>query len=190
MDMFNSSMSTLNRLDRVPFNIHCPEFLEAKRVKDFDSSKNGGWKGELPIPINESFSYYGHIYKVSPSTLSNAGMGLFILTPTFKGEYLFPYIGIKYEHDTWKDLCFYYPRMRTYAVEEDPTTYIVGDVLDGNVAGYINSSFNDPSIGNVIWEFDPSIPPWDNEGNLGYIRRICQRNIVPGEEILTYYEFN
>jgi len=190
MDMFNSSMSTFNRLDKLPFNIHCPELLEAKRVKDFESSKNGGWKGELPIPINESFSYYGHIYKVSPSTLSNAGMGLFILTPAFKGEYLFPYIGIKYEHDTWKDLCFYYPRMRTYAVEEDPTTYIVGDVLDGNVAGYINSSFNDPSIGNVIWEFDPSIPPWDNEGNLGYIRTICQRNIVPGEEILTYYEFN
>ena len=42
----------------------------------------------------------------------------------------------------------------------DDCVYIVGDVSNGNVAGYINSYHETTMEPNVCSVLDPSLPPW------------------------------
>ena len=67
--------------------------------------------------------------------------------------------------------------------------YEDGDVLNGNVAGFINSSIGREHIGNAIWEYVSLPTPW-NPKTWGYIMTVATRDIEVGEELFTYYPLN
>ena len=43
--------------------------------------------------------------------------------------------------------------MKSYVMQAESDLYIDGDVVKGNVTGFINSSIGCTEIGNVVWEF-------------------------------------
>ena len=120
----------------------------------------------FPIPIDALFQINGVMFKVQASTIQGAGLGLFLYTPLIKGVTILHYGGDKYHHDDWKDLCRIFPRASKYSMIEDPRVqsiddcvYIVGDVSNGNVAGYINSCHGTTMEPNVCYVLDPLLPP-------------------------------
>ena len=67
--------------------------------------------------------------------------------------------------------------------------YIDGDVVKGNVAGFINSSIGRTQIGNVVWEFR-MLPKLWNTKEWGYVITIASRDIKAGEELFAHYSLN
>ncbi|KAJ7565685.1 hypothetical protein O6H91_02G071200 [Diphasiastrum complanatum] len=122
------------------------------------------------IPINVVFSYHGRDYEVRISNMKDSGHGLFVRCNVKKGEALFPYGGKRYKYSKWKDLWPDYPRMKAYALYEDPRVpvkhmrVIVEDVIEGNVAGYINSSCKSKELTNVEWRLEHGNGPWMEDG--------------------------
>lgn len=162
---------------------------------DYFPWENGLWPHPLPIPIDVEFQYYGKKYEVCTSNLPSAGKGLFCKESIKKNEVLFPYGGPRYMYSEWEVLSTYYPRMKSYGMiamsEEkiEDNNVIVGDVLEGNVAGYMNSSLHNSSITNVIWEWVPGPAPWKDVYDEGYVMTIACKDINVGEELFAYYDF-
>ena len=77
----------------------------------------------------------------------------------------------------------------------DDWVYIVGDVSNGNVAGYKNSCHGMTMEPNVCYVLDPSLPPWQvhdksiNSNDYGFICVETTSNIQIGEELIADYEF-
>lgn len=156
----------------------------------------------FPIPIDAFFDINGVAFKVQASTIQGAGLGLFVHTPLTKGVTILHYGGDKYYYHDWKKLCSKYPRASKYSMVEDPKVdciddwvYIVGDVEDGNVAGYINSSHGMVLRPNVCYALAPSLPPWhskDTNINSNEYGHICVETISDidiGDELFVDYEF-
>ena len=76
----------------------------------------------------------------------------------------------------------------------DDWVYIVGDVGNGNVAGYINSCHGTTMEPNVRYVLDPSLPPWQvqeksiKSNDYGFICVETTSNIDIGDELFLYYE--
>lgn len=178
--------------------------LERRRIIDFDPTSNGLWNNELPIPMDVAFEYYEKTYIVKKSGINDiAGEGLFVLENLHKDDILFPYGGPRYKLQHWKQLCAFYPRMKTYAlvendmrgVPESEIRIIMGDVEEGNVAGYINSSIFNKALTNVKWEYVPFLKPWrsqnsTNPRDYGFVATIATKDIEAGSELFTEYPFD
>ena len=156
----------------------------------------------FPIPIDHIFQINGVIFKVQASTIQGAGLGLFLYTPLIKGVTILHFGGDKYHRDDWKDLCRIFLRASKYSMIEDPRVqsiddcvYIVGDVSNENVAGYINSCHGTTMEPNVHYVLDPSLPPWQvheksiKSNDYGFICVETTSNIQIGEESFADYEF-
>ena len=74
-------------------------------------------------------------------------------------------------------------------MQVEPDLYIDGDVVKGNVAGFINSSIGRKEIGNVVWEFYMLLKPW-NKHEWGYIITKASRDILVGEVLCAHYLLN
>lgn len=157
----------------------------------------------FPIPLDTLFEINGITFKVQKSTIQGAGLGLFVHTPLAKGVTILYYGGDKYHLDDWRCFCNKYPRASKYSLLEDPKVeciddcvYIVGDVKDGNVAGYINSCHGMIIRPNVRYALDPSLPPWislDTKIHSNDFGHICVETISSihiGDELFADYDFN
>lgn len=116
----------------------------------------------FPIPIDKFFEINKVTFIVRASTIKGAGLGLFLHTPLKIGVTILHYGGDKYNIQYWKKLCEVYPRASRYSFLEHPKVdckddlvYIVGDVEDGIMAGYINSSHGLNISPNVRYTLDP-----------------------------------
>ena len=87
------------------------------------------------------------------------GWGLFALQAARKGEDLLPFVGPQFTLAEFKTLKKALPRVKSYIMQVEPDLYIDRDVLEGNVAGFINSSIGREEVGNVVWEFCMSPKP-------------------------------
>lgn len=182
----------------LPLPREIPQEIERGLIKQFTPKSHGLWH-DGPIPINVIFSYYGRDYEVRLSNMKDSGHGLFFRCNVGKGEALFPYGGKCYKHSKWKDLWPYYPRMKQYALYEDPRVavkdlcVIVGDVIDGNVAGYINSSYKCKELTNVEWRLEPGNGPWMEDGaplrSHGYMMTISLKELHDGDELFVEYDW-
>lgn len=89
--------------------------------------------------------------------------------------------------------------MKQYALYEDPRVavkdlrVIVGDVIDGNVAGYINSSYKCKELTNVEWRLEPGNGPWMEDGaplrSHGYMMTISLKELHDGDELFVEYDW-
>lgn len=141
-------------------------------------------------------------FKVQASTIQGAGLGLFVHTSITRGITILHYGGDKYYFDDWRKVCKENSRARKYTLVEDPkvdiedSVYIVGDVKDGNVAGYINSCHGMNIDPNVCYTFVPELPPWRitntkvKSAEYGFICVETLRDIQVGEELFAIYEFD
>lgn len=117
------------------------------------------------------------------------GFGLFTLNPIHKYEELIPFTGPRYIAKEYKALAKYYPRLCRYVLREDDDSWVDGDVENGNVAGYINSSAQREELQNVDWGFQPYPRPWDlKEWGYTMTRALC--DIAAGSEIFAFYPIN
>lgn len=114
------------------------------------------------------------------------GWGLFAMQPAKEGEELLPFVGPQYTSAEYKILSKAQPRMKSYVMRAESDLYIDGDVVKGNVAGFINSSIGRSEIGNVVWEFRMFPKPW-NTSEWGYVITIATRDIRAGEELYAHY---
>jgi hypothetical protein len=158
--------------------------LEKWRSNVYD----GQWcNGSIPKLTN--FSYWNRNWEVRVSNFPFMGWGLFALQPARKGEDLLPFVGPQYTLAEYRTLKKALPRVKSYVMQVEPDLYIDGDVLKGNVAGFINSSVGREHTGNVLWEFRMSPKPW-NTLEWGYVMTIASRDIVVGDELYAHYYVN
>lgn len=117
------------------------------------------------------------------------GWGLFAMQTAKEGEELLPFVGPHYTSAEYKILSKAQPRMKSYVMRAESDMYIDGDVVKGNVAGFINSSIGRTGIENVVWEFRMLPKPW-NTSEWGYVITIALRDIKAGEELYAHYSLN
>ncbi len=156
-----------------------------------------------PPQLNTVFTIDGKKFEIKPSSIPNAGYGLFAQDNIGASQFLMYYTSIKLDYDSWKTMCAKNPRVKMYSIVEDPNVdtdedlfYVYGDVNMGNVAGYINSSIYCRHRENVEYELYPGIPPWKifkqdlvNSKEFGHIGLRATKDINIGEELLCYYNF-
>ena len=126
---------------------------------------------------------------VKVSNFPFMGWGLYALQPTRAGDELLPFVGRIYFEAEFTTMQALDPRFIRYVLKAKRNMYVDGDVLYGNVAGYINSSIGRRDICNVIWEYCASRRPWNREEK-GYTMTIAKRDISAGEELFTYNPIN
>lgn len=117
------------------------------------------------------------------------GWGLYAMEPAKSGDELLPFVGNVFSEAEVIRKCQSDPQFLKYVIRMKRNTYIDGDVLKGNVAGFINSSIGRQHIRNVIWEYVSLPTPW-NPYTWGYIMTIATRDIEVGEELFTSYPVN
>lgn len=142
-----------------------------------------------PIPKLIKFSYWNREWEVRVSNFPFMGWGLFALQPAKEGEELLPFVGPQYTLGEYRALKKAQPRVKSYAMQVEPDLYIDGDVMKGNVAGFINSSIGRKEIGNVVWEFRMLPKPW-NKQEWGYVITMATKDIMVGEELYAHYSLN
>ena len=81
------------------------------------------------------------------------------------------------------------PRFVHYVLRAENNVYQDGDVLNGNVAGFINSSAGREYLCNVLWEYSSLPRPW-NRNEWGYTMTIAVRDIAVGDELFASYPVN
>lgn len=117
------------------------------------------------------------------------GWGLFAMQPAAVGDELLPFVGILYSRSEYRSLCTSNPRFKRYVLQVQKNVYQDGDVVHGNVAGFINSSKGRHDIGNCIWEYIDLPRPWSKQ-EWGYTMTVATRDIAVGEELYTFYHVN
>ena len=81
------------------------------------------------------------------------------------------------------------PRFIRYVLRAENNVYQDRDVLNGNVAGFINSSAGRKYLCNVLWEYSSLPRPWKSN-DWGYTMTIVVRDIAVGEELFASYLVN
>lgn len=117
------------------------------------------------------------------------GWGLFAMQTAKEGDELLPFVGPQYTSTEYRLLSKAHPRIKSYVMQTESDLYIDGDIVKGNVAGFINSSIGRTRIGNVVWEFRMLPKPW-NTKEWGYVITIASRDIKAGEELFAHYSLN
>ena len=105
------------------------------------------------------------------------------------GEELLPFVGKQLSVAEFKSICQTNHRFLKYAIYVKKDVYQDEDVLNGNVAGFINNSIGRVHLENVLWEYVSLSIPW-NPKHWGYIMTIATRDIDVGDELFTYYPLN
>lgn len=123
------------------------------------------------------------------STHPHMGWGLYAMEAAKSGDELLPFVGKRFSKAEFHRQCEADKRFLKYAICVKKNVYQDGDVLNGNVAGFINSSIGREHIGNAIWEYVSLPAPW-NSKTWGYIMTVATRDIEVGEELFTYYPLN
>jgi hypothetical protein len=171
---------------------HATSTTTSARVRALQRWRSNVYDGQWcngPIPKLTPFSYFHREWEVRVSNFPFMGWGLFALQPAKEGEELLPFVGPQYNLAEYRILSKAQPRVKSYAMEIEPKLYIDGDVLKGNVAGFINSSIGRLEIGNVVWESRMLPKPW-NKQEWGYVITIASRDILAGEELYASYSLN
>jgi hypothetical protein len=117
------------------------------------------------------------------------GWGLFALESAKAGEELLPFLGRLYTKSEFKIVSWANLRFIRYVLQAENDVYQDGDVLSGNVAGYINSSAGKSNLCNVLWEYSSLPRPW-KQSEWGYTMTIALRDIAVGDELYTMYPVN
>ena len=123
------------------------------------------------------------------STYPHMGWGLYAMEAAKCGDELLPFVGKQLSVAEFKSMCQANHRFQKHALHVKKNVYQDGDVLNGNVAGFINSSIGREHLGNVLWEYVSLPTPW-NPRTWGYIMTVATRDIDVGEELFTYYPLN
>ena len=142
-----------------------------------------------PIPKLTRFSFWKRDWEVKVSGFPFMGWGLFAMQTAKEGDELLPFVGPQYTSTEYRLLSKAHPRIKSYVMQAESDLYIDGDVVKGNVAGFINSSIGRTQIGNVVWEFRMLPKPW-NTKEWGYVITIASRDIKAGEELFAHYSLN
>lgn len=132
-------------------------------LRSYDRAIYGTWPSGTPIPdVGTTFSYWGRSYMLGPSTIPNAGIGLFtidgIFVPPESAVTVMVFAGPEYTWGQWLQLTQYVVSMATYGmcsnsasldlrqsegyhVHQGERLFIDGrPYSQGNIAGFINSS--------------------------------------------------
>jgi hypothetical protein len=117
------------------------------------------------------------MWEVKVSRFPFMGWRLFTLQPLKAGEQVLPFVGESYSKSDFRALWRSDTRFRQYVLRADDNIYIDGDVCDGNMAGFINSSRGRSFIANVLWEYCPLPAPW-NSRDWDYTMMIAARDIA------------
>ena len=79
-------------------------------------------------------------------------------------------------------MCNANPRFIKYALRLKKIVYRDGNVLNGNIVGYINSSIGREEEGKVRWDYVSLPAPW-NPKVWGYAMTVATREIAEGDEL-------
>ena len=123
------------------------------------------------------------------STHPHMGWGLYAMEAAKAGDELLPFVGKQLSRAEFKSMCQTNQQFVKYALHVKKNVYLDGDVLNGNVTGFINSSIGREHSRNVLWEYISLPTPW-NPKTWEYIMTIATRDIDVGEELFTYYPLN
>ena len=151
-------------------------------------SFHGQW-GPGPIPKLTPFTYWNRKWEVKISTHAFMGWGLFALEVAKVGDELLPFVGQWFSKTEFKRMCNANPQFIKYALRLKKTVYQDGDVMKGNIAGYINSSIGREEEANVCWDYVSLPAPW-NPKVWGYAMTVATKDIAVGDELFTYYPVN
>ena len=99
---------------------------------------------------NSHFSYWNKEWEVRVSNFSFIGWDLFALQPAKEGEKLLPFVRSQYTLVEYKTLSKAQQRVKSYTMQVELDLYIDGDVMKGNVAGFINNFIGRKEIRNVV----------------------------------------
>ena len=149
---------------------------------------HGQW-GPGPVPKLTPFTYWNRKWEVKVSTHAFMGWGLFALGVAKVGDELLPFVGQWFSQTEFKSMCNTNPQFIKYALRLKKNVYQDGNVLNGNIAGYINSSIGREEEANVQWDYVSLPAPW-NPKVWGYAMTVATRDIAEGDELFTYYPLN
>jgi hypothetical protein len=149
---------------------------------------DGQW-GPGPIPKLTHFTYWNRLWEVKVSNFPFMGWGLFALQSAKAGEELLPFSGRLFTKSEVKIISRVNPRFTCYVLQAENNVYQDGDVLNGNVAGFINSSAGREYLCNVLWEYSSLPRPWKST-EWGYTMTIAVRDIAVGDELFASYPVN
>ena len=103
------------------------------------------------IPKLETFTYWKRKWEVRVSTHPHMGWGLYAMEAAKSGDELLPFVGKRFSKVEFCRRCEEDKRFLKYAIRLKKNVYQDGDVLNGNVAGFINSCIGREHIGNALW---------------------------------------
>lgn len=149
---------------------------------------DGQW-GPGPIPKLTPFTYWNRLWEVKVSSFPFMGWGLFALQPAKAGDELLPFSGRLFTKSEVKIISGVNPRFIRYVLRAESDVYQDGDVMNGNVAGFINSSTGREYLCNVVWEYSSLPRPW-KRSEWGYTMTIALTNIAVGDELFASYPVN
>jgi hypothetical protein len=115
--------------------------------------------------------------------------GLFALQFAKVGEELLPFSGVLFRKSEFKILTGVNPRFICYVLWTEINVYQDGNALNGNVAGFINSSIGREYLYNVLWKYS-SLPQSWKQNEWGYTMTIVMKDIVVVEEWYASYPIN
>jgi hypothetical protein len=117
------------------------------------------------------------------------GWGLFALQSAKAREELLPFSGRLFSKSKVKIISGVNPRFMRYVLRAENNVYQDGDVLNGNVAGFINSSTRREYLCNVLWKYLSLPRPW-KRNEWGYTMIIAVRDIAMGDKLFASYPVN
>lgn len=100
---------------------------------------NRQW-GPWPISKLTPFIYWNRKLEIKVSTHTIMGWGLFLLEVAKVGDKFLPFVGQWVSKTEFKTMCNANSQFIKYALRLKMTVYHDGDIRNGNIAGYINSS--------------------------------------------------
>lgn len=204
----NNVRKNWNVLDHVEEKNIPPSLVHLlKPFTDSDRKKFGSWPRGKPIIYGEPFTYWGRQYIIKTSRVPGAGLGLYIMTNTKVKDGttvpLMPYVGPEYNSEAWHKLSTHQWCMLVYGLNSNAQTIVRPDnsadltyidgrpQLHGNLAGFVNSSIENPEATNC--EFVEAKKDQEEffrrkiEGR--YIMVYAIKNLCVGDELFIQYEY-
>ena len=89
------------------------------------------------------------------------GWGLYAMEIAKAGDELLPFVRKQLSRAEFKSMCQANQRFVKYTLHVKKNVYQDRDVLNGNVARFINSSIGSEHSGNVLWEYVSLPTPWN-----------------------------
>ena len=169
--------------------VHRELTVQETQLLNWRSDLFDGQRGPGEIPKLTPFTYWNRLWEVKVSSFPFMGWGLFALQPAKAGEELLLFTSRLFSKSEQKIISGINPRFIRYVLWAESNVYQDGDVMNGNVVGFINSFTGREYLCNVIWEYS-SLPRLWKRNEWGHTMTIALTDIAVGEELFASYPVN